>query len=282
MDDYFEDRVKEEITAKGLTPGDLVGELPDPNPVAAVDTTVTVEKHVNYAAASASAIYKPGGPTTYFGGDGLGPFQGELAQTRRAMFVREGVGEENWMWMMAVGVREANAVINNVRKERMMRVPEAGVVDDAKVEEIIAAPGPGPALGSRRSAGLSRAASELVDDPSSAVSASKDDVLLGSKQHAAEVDDPRPLGVYEPHTGLIHCAFPLLPISFLLLEFSYFWIRIDRADTQPTRSRLERVETDRRPVLGGTTVGSGAWGIAYIDTIMEFDDSMVSVPPSAQ
>ncbi|KDQ13820.1 hypothetical protein BOTBODRAFT_361613 [Botryobasidium botryosum FD-172 SS1] len=285
VDDYYEDRVRDEILAKGLTPGDLVGELPDPHPTAPADTTAPTDSkhhhhHTNYAAASASAIYKPGGPTTHFGGDGLGPFQGELAQTRRAMFVREGVGEENWMWMAAVAVREANSGIQRVRRERMGRVPEPGVLDDARIEETVgaaasASAGTGAGTGAglsgsvppgsapfgqvgfaRGASGLSRATSELGDEGGPTREGSASRVHAGGDAD----EDPRPWGVYEPHTGLIHY----------------------RMDTQPTRSRLERVEraeSNKRPVLGGTAVGSGAWGIAFVDTVMELDTASDSVPP---
>ncbi len=42
----------------------------------------------------------------------------------------------------------------------------------------------------------------------------------------------------------------------------------DRSDTQPTRSRLE-VDHTAKPVLGGTKAGNMAWGLAWVDTIME-------------
>lgn len=55
-------------------------------------------------------IYRSGGPTTYFGGPGLGPFdEGHVvggglgassgaAGLRRQALLRDGVTEDNWMW----------------------------------------------------------------------------------------------------------------------------------------------------------------------------------------
>lgn len=42
----------------------------------------------------------------------------------------------------------------------------------------------------------------------------------------------------------------------------------DRSDTQPTTARWDYVGTSR-PVLAGTKVGNGAWGLAQVDTVME-------------
>jgi chromatin structure-remodeling complex protein RSC7 len=44
----------------------------------------------------------------------------------------------------------------------------------------------------------------------------------------------------------------------------------DREDTQPTRSRWESMG-DKKPteVLGGSRVGAGAWGLAWVDTMIE-------------
>lgn len=52
-------------------------------------------------------------------------------------------------------------------------------------------------------------------------------------------------------------------------------LQSDRVDTQPTRSRMERVydgDSYEKSVLGGTLTGSGAWGLAWIDTYAEVRD----------
>lgn len=58
----------------------------------------------------------------------------------------------------------------------------------------------------------------------------------------------------------------------------------DRVDTQPTRSRwvpLPDSATKRR-VLGGTKAGNGAWGLAWVDTIMELPAATDPPSPGAQ
>ena len=49
----------------------------------------------------------------------------------------------------------------------------------------------------------------------------------------------------------------------------------DRSDTQPTRARWEPVPDDKRRVLGGAKVGSAAWGVAWVDTVMEVPQTHV-------
>jgi len=56
----------------------------------------------------------------------------------------------------------------------------------------------------------------------------------------------------------------------------------DRADTQPTKCNWEVISSSRLPTstpdtqsrkgraIGGTKVGNGAWGIAWVDTVMEY------------
>ena len=52
---------------------------------------------------------------------------------------------------------------------------------------------------------------------------------------------------------------------YLHLDFT------DRSDTQPARSRWEQgARNEERRILGGTKTGNGAWGLAWVDTVMEF------------
>lgn len=57
----------------------------------------------------------------------------------------------------------------------------------------------------------------------------------------------------------------------LLSNFVLLIRETDRADTQPTQSRMEPLPDPdgKRSVLGGTKVGNGAWAVAWVDTIME-------------
>lgn len=58
------------------------------------------------------------------------------------------------------------------------------------------------------------------------------------------------------------------PRLFLLLNQS---CSVDRADTQPTRSRWQQLpdSATKREVLGGAKAGNGAWALAWVDTVME-------------
>ena len=57
----------------------------------------------------------------------------------------------------------------------------------------------------------------------------------------------------------------------------------DRSDTQPTSSRWQVISsstpTPSNPkgrLLGGTKTGNGAWGLAWIDTVMESSEVSAS------
>ena len=69
-DDYYEDKVLEEITAKGLKPGELVGELVDPNAAAAAAAAAAADSALGGKAdrSGGPGMYRAGGPTTIFGG----------------------------------------------------------------------------------------------------------------------------------------------------------------------------------------------------------------------
>ena len=206
-DDYYEERARQECVEKGLTPGELVGELPDLNlyPVGDINQPLrTLEERRQAAgggtaggtaanstqlALGAGGIYRSGGPTTHFGGPGLGPFDeahvvggglgvsSGIAAARRAALTREGVGEENWMWKTALRVHEANEAFANMRRSRLRPV---GLGDP--VEGGIEGP-------------LRAARDE--DDNSEDAELRKQKWLAGAN----------PLGAYEPHTDMFHCEY---------------------------------------------------------------------------
>src|SRR6266550_1957490 len=123
VDDYYEDKVLEEITAKGLKPGDLVGELPDPNAPHHTGDPTALGAGAGAGKAergSGGGVYRAGGPTTIFGGSGLGPFSdGPLNAVRKSLLSRDGVTEENWMYMMATRVLESGDEWAKCRKESL-------------------------------------------------------------------------------------------------------------------------------------------------------------------
>ncbi|KAG6806200.1 hypothetical protein H0H93_003363, partial [Arthromyces matolae] len=77
-DDYYEEKVTEEIAPLGLKPGDPVGELPDPNAPSHSNEVNSLAAASGGAAAKGDrvggGIYRAGGPTTIFGGSGWGPY----------------------------------------------------------------------------------------------------------------------------------------------------------------------------------------------------------------
>ncbi|KAJ3746509.1 chromatin remodelling complex Rsc7/Swp82 subunit-domain-containing protein [Lentinula detonsa] len=111
-DDYYEDKALAAIAELGVKPGDPVGDLVDPN----ADTEGRSEKSLKSiindreygASGGGGSMYRPGGPTTIFAGNGFGPFYEPLNPVRKALLNRDGVTEENWMWMMASRAREAD------------------------------------------------------------------------------------------------------------------------------------------------------------------------------
>ncbi|KAF7329760.1 hypothetical protein MKEN_00239300 [Mycena kentingensis (nom. inval.)] len=122
VDDYYEDRVLAEITEKGLKAGDPVGDLPDPNAHKAEKEAADPGKNERIAG-GAQGIYRAGGPTTLFAGSGIGPFSdGPLNVVRKSLFTREGVTEENWMWMKAMRTLQDGAEWARLRKESVQPV----------------------------------------------------------------------------------------------------------------------------------------------------------------
>jgi chromatin structure-remodeling complex protein RSC7 len=185
-DDYYESKVLEDITAKGLQTGDLVGDLPDPNAPSHTHTTElssllgTLDRSLGPTGALAGGgaatggggggVYRAGGPTTLFGGNGWGPYSdGPLNAVRKSVLSRDGVTEENWMWMMALRVNEMNEEWTVKRKESLKNI-------DAGLAMVGIA---GRTMGGGLAPPSERALNPTVNEPG--------------------------LGVYEPHMHSIFC-----------------------------------------------------------------------------
>lgn len=228
-DDYYEDKALASTLAKGLKPGDPVGELTDLLSYASTKDPVAAQSQPSRGEGpwrgGGAMLYKPGGPTTFFGGNGLGPFDGDLSMVKKMAIQRDGVDRENWMWTAATKVQEWNEEWTKARKERLKVCGGVLTADTNGVEED------------------------------------------GQERKRRKVEDDLPLGVYEPHSGIVHCKLSLLIVPCVLIA-----TLPDRVDTQPTRSRWEPMPCRgkvNRNVLGGTRVGAGAWGLAWVDTTME-------------
>jgi len=239
-DDYDEDAVRAECVEKGMVPGSLVGELPDLNIYPIGDVGQPIRTHayshlsgpsgtsgvgagsgnLNAGGGGSSGIYRSGGPTTHFGGAGLGPFDDPYyfgggagsagAAARRAALSRDGIGEDNWMWKTALRVHESNEAFRGMRKGRLQGAAitldppdsDRGAIDGG-IEETL------------------RAIRDLVDETGAPIPQPDpgDPEVLARKRRRTDENAGAALGVYEPHTD-----------SFLY-----------RADTQPTRARIEHV-----------------------------------------
>lgn len=216
-DDYYEEKVLEEIAPRGLKAGDPVGELPDPNAthhnnelsaLAAAAAANASNKNDRGSGGGGGGIYRAGGPTTIFGGSGWGPYSdGPLNAARKSLLSRDGLGEENWMWTMAMRVAEAGEEWAKWRKEG---VKAAGGVE---------APGMGGAggavMGVMSAAGLSKGKQrEMAQEEEEEEEAEAEDGAaaepVAKKRKVAFESEDLPVGVYEPHSGVVHCGCSLL------------------------------------------------------------------------
>ena len=243
MDDYYEDKVLEEITAMGLQPGDLVGDLQDPSTQTELAQLTGGDKQSRVERGGGGGIYRAGGPTTIFGGSGWGPYSdGPLNAVRKSMLTRDGLTEENWMMIAAQRTAETSEEFGRLRRGAL-RVC-GGILGDPS--SIPGSP--------RRSAG--------------------DESEEAREERRKREEAEFPLGVYEPHNGIVVCEYKFRGSA---RTSSYL---PDRSDTQPTRSWWELgPRSDERRILGGTKTGNGAWGLAWIDTAMEFTPADPPGPP---
>lgn len=242
-DDYYEDKSREECVAKGFKPGDPIGEVgdntfDDPNRQAKLALQAAAQAaQAATSADRAAAVYKTGGPTTFFGGAGVGPFAGEMPSSRKAALSRDGVTEENWMHLMSQEVVEANELFAKMRKERLeqftggslpagttaaappatgtpapavplslrasaaLGTPRGGTPVQGRQPTPIAPPPPPPPE-PISTEGLSQAALRALNISSRR----QGEAAAAKRQKKVQVPmDSRPKGVYEPHTGMMHC-----------------------------------------------------------------------------
>ena len=200
----------EEITAKGIKPGTLVGELPDPQAGAhdAAAAAAAAQAKADRAG-SGTGVYRAGGPTTIFGGSGLGPYSdGPHNAVRKSMLNREGLTEENWMYVAAQRTGEAGVEWALVARDALRSVS----VDGRGVEE--------------------RAPEE------EGVDVANKSGKAGKRQVRTEWGN-QALGVYEPHTGLIHCTSPHCERQII------FPSHVDSTFRRPRRYATDPMSMDR-------------------------------------
>ncbi|EJD52093.1 hypothetical protein AURDEDRAFT_111568 [Auricularia subglabra TFB-10046 SS5] len=236
VDDYYEDQALADITARGLQPGDPVGDLGEPQGYGGGGPAGEAGLAGTYKAGQkplvvkdpSGSIYKSGGPTTFFGGTGMGVFaaDGEPAPGRARRPTAEVIKSweslnSDWMHLTALAVHDVNDVYAKMRREALKAYQS-----NLEVDEVAKA-------------------AEAVTLTDGAVKREGEQQEKEAKR--VRISEPA-LGVYEPHTGLVHY----------------------RADTQPSRARWEPVKDSTfRAVTGGSKAGSQAWGLARIDYVME-------------
>lgn len=273
IDDYYEDYAKKECEEKGFKPGDVVQEPAEP--IGYMSTTAA-DIIVKGAKESRTGIYKAGGPTTFFGSDGVGPFRGEMSSTKKAMLARENLTEENWMAACAYSVWECN---DELRAEREGRVVAGAGVEETRhtfgpgerwsttIYTAAATPAEGATKGDDMDTALKKEDEAMAFDWDSADEAAATQAKASLAARQAALYKPR--AAYEVHTGQVHCECQSMPLNLVSNLFSS-----DPQDKQPTQLRWEHITEDKHMyVVGGTSkVGTTAWGIAYIDYIMEGED----------
>ncbi|KAG6811923.1 hypothetical protein H0H92_005254 [Tricholoma furcatifolium] len=247
-DDYYEEKLTEEIAPLGLKPGDPVGELPDPNAATQSHEISALAAGSNLAGGkvdrAGGGVYRAGGPTTIFGGSGYGPYSdGPLNAVRKSLLSRDGVDEENWMLMMAMRVVEAGEEWAKWRKEGLKI--RGGMEEPVPGEEV-------PSISEQVKRKVEVEDEDEEDEDEEGLERPK--VVEPPTKRRKAVYEPA-LGMYEAHTGLVQY----------------------REDTQPTRSRLQLLPDSgvRRSVVGGAKAGNGAWGLAWVDTVMEVEGPQV-------
>lgn len=158
----------------GLQPGDLVGDLQDPSTQTELAQLTGGDKQSRVERGGGGGIYRAGGPTTIFGGSGWGPYSdGPLNAVRKSMLTRDGLTEENWMLIAAQRTAEAGEEFGRLRREAL------------------------------------RACGGILGDPSSTPGSPKrtieDENEETREERRRREEGELPLGVYEPHNGIVVC-----------------------------------------------------------------------------
>jgi chromatin structure-remodeling complex protein RSC7 len=229
LDDYYEAKVLADITEKGLKPGDLVGELADPNAPSAAALAAAELANAQKAdrAGPTQGIYRAGGPTTLFGGPGWGPYSdGPLNAVRKSLLNRDGLNEENWMFVAAQRTAEASA--EWAKQRRRALVPYGGIFgvfpgageaggEGERGEEEEAKPGKGKRQAQAQGHGHGHGQGKDQQEQVRTQVQRDNEASVARRRKRARREDKVPRGVYEPHSGIVLCQF------FLSFFFSPFF-----------------------------------------------------------
>jgi chromatin structure-remodeling complex protein RSC7 len=237
VDDYYENKVLADITEKGLKPGDLVGELADPNAPSAAALAAAELANAQKADRSGGTqgIYRAGGPTTLFGGPGWGPYSdGPLNAVRKSLLNRDGLNEENWMFVAAQRAAEANA--DWAKQRRRALVPYGGIFgavssaggapDEEEEEEGGGAGGAGASAGAEGKEGRGKSKGQEQEEHERAQEQRENDAGTRRRKRARR-EEKVPRGMYEPHSGIVLCEFFFFsPLLFPPSPSYFIWLHV--------------------------------------------------------
>ena len=140
-----------------------------------------------------------------FGGIGWGPYSdGPLNAVRKSILSRDGVGEENWMYMMATRVSDASSEWSKLREEAVKVVEGVGglVMGGALMPPTDASAGNNkPAV---------REVQEAEDGVENEADVQDQPLVDGETKPVAKKRkriERTAVGVYDPHSHTIHCEF---------------------------------------------------------------------------
>lgn len=239
-DDYDEAKALEEATSKGFAAGDPVGDLTDPTLHPSADASKNDAHHALASSNTGLGLYRAGGPTTIFGGSGWGPYSdGPLNAVRKSLLNRDGLTEENFMHVAAIRTGEAGEEFARLRKEAGRVWGGLGLggmgMEVLPIEEDL----------------KRRAVEWLEGDDGIAV----EDEEGETKKRKRNVGDELPVGVYEPHSGIVQCQY--CPCVFYHTYTHAFGIQ-----TAETRSQRRAVGKSYQIPLNDACLAARSQGTA--------------------
>ncbi|TKY85112.1 hypothetical protein EX895_006192 [Sporisorium graminicola] len=263
IDDYYEAEARASGVKEGKTVGGMSTEEQEKRREAERERERPKKKADTF---SYTTIDPQGDPVvTQFGDAGQAPWvRAGNWQSRKAALQRMDITEENWMLEMARSVRGMNTELNDTRKDRFSAFPRFNryldiadvVTADESKDEV--------ADGEAEPEDDPEALNDLPPWEREKLPVPKAEELEeGSKKRQALLQDKLdtqrrsgpPIGVYEPNTHLPHFSVLTQPTQASFVKLAQRPAYID--DQSQARG-------DRRPILGGDKLGSGAWGIASV------------------
>ncbi|KAI3480700.1 hypothetical protein L1887_57179 [Cichorium endivia] len=271
IDDYYEAEARASGVKEGKTVGGMSTEEQEKRREAERERERPKKKADTF---SYTTIDPQGEPVvTQFGDAGQTPWvRAGNWQSRKVALQRVDITEENWMLEMARSVRGMNTELGETRRDRMSAFPRFnryvgldGVAGPEEATDEVADGDAEPEDDPEAFNDLPPWERELIVATSGTDAEEENKKRKAIAQSDAETKRRRgpPIGVYEPNTHLPHFSVLTQPSHASMVKIAQRPAFIN----DPGRER-----GDRRPILGGDKLGSGAWGLASF--VVE------SVPPA--